>query len=232
MIDKKIIKNSVYFDIETAGLYPNLDEVLKNDPHLFQLWDKRCKFLRKNIEESESGAPTDLWLNKSSLHPEFGRVVCVSFGIFTEEGEERITSFYGDDESKILENSNKILENSRIKGYKLAGQNIKNFDIPFLGKRMLINNITPNPLIQTWGKKPWETPYLDLGEIFAFGAWGQSFSSLDLISHVLGVPTSKDNLDGSRVHSHFWDLKKYEEIKNYCEQDVICTMNCFKRIAT
>lgn len=232
MIDKKIIKNSVYFDIETVGLYPNLDEVLKNDPHLFQLWDKRCKFLRKNIEESESGSPTDLWLNKSSLHPEFGRVVCVSFGIFTEEGEERITSFYGDDESKILENSNKILENSRIKGYKLAGQNIKNFDIPFLGKRMLINNITPNPLIQTWGKKPWETPYLDLGEIFAFGAWGQSFSSLDLISHVLGVPTSKDNLDGSRVHSHFWDLKKYEEIKNYCEQDVICTMNCFKRIAT
>jgi adenylate cyclase len=72
----------------------------------------------------------------------------------------------------------------------------------------------------------------DLAEIFAFGAWGQTFSSLDLMSHVLGVPTSKDNLDGSKVHNSFWVEKAFEEIKDYCEKDVLCTMNCFKKISS
>lgn len=230
MLPKTLIENSIYFDIETVGLYPTLEELENKDPHLADLWHKRCKWLIKNLEPDDSTDHSDLWLKKSSLHPEFGRVVCVSFGVFSN-GIERITSYYGDNEIEILTNSNKILANSRTKGFKLAGQNIKNFDVPYLGKRMLINSITPDPLIQSYGKKPWESPFLDLGEVFAFGAWGQSFSSLDLISHVLGVPTSKDNLDGSKVHSYFWDLKKFEEIKNYCEQDVVCTMNCFKKLS-
>jgi DNA polymerase elongation subunit (family B) len=231
MLHKSLIESSIFFDIETAGLYSTLVECKDRDPHLAELWIKRCKWLQKNIEPGESTDPNDLWLNRSSLHPEFGRVVCVSFGVF--QGEiEKITSFYGDDEKDILEKANKILANSRTKGFKIAGQNIKNFDIPYLGKRMIINSITPDPIIQTWNKKPWETSFVDLAEIFAFGAWGQTFSSLDLISHVLGVPTSKDNLDGSMVHSSYWNEKMTEEIKNYCEQDVVCTMNCFKRLSS
>lgn len=233
MLHKSILENSIFFDIETAGLYRTLEELKENDNHLAELWVKRCKWLQKQIEPGESTDPVDLWLNRSSLHPEFGRVVCVSFGLFTSEGVERITSFYGEDEKDILEKSNKILANSRSKGYKLAGQNIKNFDVPYLGKRMLINKITPDPIIQTWNKKPWETAFLDLAEIFAFGSWGQTFSSLDLISHVLGVPTSKENMEGSQVHSYYWSGgRAIESIKDYCEQDVICTMNCFKEISS
>lgn len=231
MIPKSLIDNTLYFDIETAGLYHTLKDLKKNDPHLAELWVKRCKWLQKNIEPGESSDPDDLWNNKSSLHPEFGRIVCVSFGVFTPEGIEKITSFYGEDEKEILEKSNKVLSNTRAKGYKLGGQNIKNFDIPFLGKRMIINSINPDYIIQTWNKKPWETSFVDLAEIFSFGAWGQSFSSLDLISHVLGVPTSKENLEGSMVHETFWGKKMYEEIKDYCEKDVLCTMNCFKKIS-
>jgi len=231
MLHSVLIETSIFFDIETAGLYPTLEECMYKDPHLADLWIKRCKWLQKNVEPGESTDPSDLWLNRSSLHPEFGRVVCVSFGVFSA-GMEKITSFYGEDEKDILEKSNKILANSRTKGFKVAGQNIKNFDIPYLGKRMIINSITPDPIIQTWNKKPWETSFVDLAEVFAFGAWGQTFSSLDLISHVLGVPTSKDNLDGSMVHSSYWDKEMFEEIKNYCEQDVVCTMNCFKRLSS
>jgi len=231
MLHKGILESSTFFDIETTGLYPTLEELKEKDPHLSDLWIKRCKWLQKQVDPGESTDPSDLWINRSSLHPEFGRVVCVSFGVFTPEGIERITSFYGDDEKDILEKSNKVLSNSRLKSYKLAGQNIKNFDIPYLGKRMLINNITPDSLIQTWNKKPWETSFLDLAEIFSFGAWGQTFSSLDLISHVLGVPTSKDNMEGSQVHEYYWK-GMHENIKDYCEQDVICTMNCFRRISS
>jgi DNA polymerase elongation subunit (family B) len=233
MLNKSLLENSIFFDIETAGLYNTLEELKANDKHLAELWVKRCKWLQKQVEPGESTDPSDLWINRSSLHPEFGRVVCVSFGVFTPEGTERITSFYGEDEKEILEKSNKILANSRSKGYKLAGQNIKNFDVPYLGKRMLINKITPDPIIQTWNKKPWESPFMDLAEIFSFGAWGQTFSSLDLISHVLGVPTSKDNMEGSQVHSYYWSGgDSIESIKDYCEQDVVCTMNCFKEISS
>lgn len=232
MISKSILDSSIFFDIETVGQYRTLEECGQMDPHLASLWIKRCKWLQKNIEAGESPDPSDLWENRASLHPEFGKIVCVSFGVFTPEGLERITSFYGQDEKDLLEKSNKVLSNSRSKGFKLAGQNIKNFDVPYLGKRMLIHGLTPDPIIQTWNKKPWETAFFDLAEVFSFGAWGQTFGSLDLISHVLGVPTSKDNLDGSKVHSTFWDLEDYESIKNYCEQDVVCTMNCFKRISS
>ena len=232
MIPKTLTDSIVYFDIETSGLHNTLSDLRNADEHLSDLWIKRCKWLHKNIGPDESSDPDDLWINRSSLHPEFGRVVCVSFGFFTPDGTEKITSFYGDDEKDILEKTNKILANTRSKGYKLGGQNIKNFDIPFLGKRMLINSITPDPIIQTWNKKPWESSFVDLSEIFSFGAWGQTFSSLDLISHILGVPTSKDNLEGSRVHNSFWVEKAFDEIKDYCEKDVVCTMQCFQKISS
>lgn len=231
MIPKSFLETLLYIDIETAGFYPTFDEVLSKDPKLAEFWGKRCKWLVKNIEETESKDPKNLWLNRASLHPEFGRVVCVTFGVFSGE-TERITSFYGNDEADILAKTNKILENSRKKGFKIAGQNIKNFDIPYLGKRMLVNGITPDPLIQTWNKKPWEIPFVDLAEIFAFGAWGQTFSSLDLISHSLGIPSPKDNLEGSKVHEYFWEKEAYEDIKDYCEKDVVCTMKCFSRMSS
>jgi DNA polymerase elongation subunit (family B) len=232
MIQRVLLDSFLFFDIETAGLYPTLQEAKEADPHLAELWIKRCKWLHKQVEPGESTDPSDLWLTRSSLHPEFGRVVCVSFGVLTQEGTERITSFYGEDEKDILEKSNKVLANSRSKGFKIAGQNIKNFDVPYLGKRMLINKIVPDSIIQTWNKKPWETSFIDLAEIFAFGAWGQTFSSLDLISHVLGVPTSKDNMDGSQVHENYWENKSFDSIKDYCEQDVVCTINCFLGISS
>ena len=233
MISKSLIENSTFVDIETVGLYPTLSECKEKDPHLAELWVKRCKWLQKNIEPGESSDPNDLWINRASLHPEFGKIICISFGVFTNElSLERMTSFYGDEEKEILEKANKIFANSRSKGFKIAGQNIKNFDIPYLGKRMLIHNITPDPIIQTWNKKPWETSFTDLAEIFSFGSWGQTFSSLDLISHVLGVPTSKDKLDGSMVHEYYWERNGIESIKDYCESDVYCTMNCFKRISS
>ena len=231
MINKAILQNSLFFDIETVPSYPSLDDLLKEDYHLFKLWNKRCKWLAKNVDPEEDSSPSVLWENRASLHPEFGKIVCVSLGTYTEHGIERIMSFYGDDEKDILEKTNKVFRNANVKGMKIAGQNIKNFDIPYLGKRMLINRITPAQNIQTWNKKPWETSFLDLAEVFAFGAWGQGFSSLDLISHVLGVKGSKDNLDGSLVAQTYWTDKDIEKIKEYCEEDVLCTMQCFDRIS-
>jgi len=231
MIPRILLDSSVFIDIETVGLYSSLDEAYDKDRRLADLWIKRCKWLQKNIEPGESSDPHDLWEAKASLHPEFGKIICISFGVFSGS-LEKITSFYGDDEKDILEKSNKILANSRSKNFKVAGQNIKNFDIPYIGKRMLINSIVPDVIIQTWNKKPWETSFTDLSEILSFGAWGQTFSSLELVSHVLGVESSKENMDGSKVHSSYWKENRIDDIKDYCESDVLCTMNCFKKLSS
>jgi 3'-5' exonuclease len=230
MLTKLIIQNSVIFDIETVGSHRAFKDLQSEDPHLAELWIKRCKWLDKK-EDVETGNPEELWVTKSALHPEFGKIVCASFGVY-DNGSERVTSFYGNDEKDILIKINKILANTRTKGFRLGGQNIKNFDIPYIGKRMLIHGIVPDASIQTWGKKPWELNFLDLAEVFSFGAWGQTFSSLDLISHVLGIPGSKDNMDGSQVHNYFWNESAYDDIKEYCEKDVICTMKCLDKISS
>jgi len=124
MITKTIIDNTIYIDIETCGAYESLEEAKIEDSELVRLWEKRCKWLKKNVDEDESTLPEDLWKNRSSLHPEFGKIICVTFGVFTPSGEEKLTSFYGDDEKDILEKTNKILQNSRNKGFNIAGLNI------------------------------------------------------------------------------------------------------------
>jgi predicted PolB exonuclease-like 3'-5' exonuclease len=229
MISKQILKNTLYFDIETAGLYNDFEELQDNNHRLSLLWEKRCKWLAQNSgEENKNKKPSEFWKMKASLHPEFAKVVCVSFGAF--EGDEiRIQSFTGD-ERDILSKSNAVFNKAYQKTWKLAGHTIKNFDVPFIGKRLLINRIEPSYFIFSLNRKPWESPYLDIAEIFSFSGWGQAHTSLDLMSAVLGHESPKDSMDGSQVHEYFY-TGRIEEIKNYCEKDVFTLIKCFESLS-
>ena len=226
MISKETLRKCLYFDIETAGITNTFEELEEFDPRLSKLWEKRCNWLRTNSgEEMKSYTCSDFWKIKSSLHPEFSKVVCVSFGAYGQDDEFKVQSFTGE-EYQILNDSNKVFNNAVNKSWKLAGHTIKNFDIPFVGKRMIINRIDPSPLIASLTRKPWDSPYLDISEIFAFGGWGQTHTSLDLMSCVLGIESPKNEMDGSKVHEYFYE-GKIEEIKKYCEMDVKVLMKCF-----
>lgn len=226
MISKEILKKCLYFDIETAGITSTFEELQDLDPRLAKLWEKRSSWLGKNSgDEMKDYSPADFWKVKSSLHPEFSKVVCISFGAYNGE-DVRLNSFTGD-ELQILSDSNKVFNNAVTKGWKLAGHTIKNFDVPFIGKRMIINKIDPSPLIASLNRKPWESPYLDISEVFAFGGWGQTHTSLDLMSCVLGIESPKDEMDGSKVHEYFYG-GKIEDITRYCEMDVKVLMKCFE----
>jgi len=166
----------------------------------------------------------DFWKIKASLHPEFSKVVCISFGAYHGE-EMKIQSFIGE-EYEILNNTNKVFNNAISKAWKLGGHTIKNFDIPFVGKRMIINKIDPSSLIANLNRKPWESPYLDISEAFSFGGWGQTHTSLDLMSAVLGLESPKEDMDGSMVHQYFYE-GRIDDIKKYCEMDVRVLMECF-----
>jgi hypothetical protein len=117
---------------------------------------------------------------------------------------------------EILEKSNKVFSNASAKGMKLCGHNIKGFDVPCLGKRMLYNAIEPSKILSIWDKKPWEVPYLDTSEIFAFGSWSQQkYLSLDLLACSLGVDSPNEDIDGSQVHKTFWSDRDFEKIKMF-----------------
>jgi hypothetical protein len=172
-----------------------------------------------------------VYKQKAGLEPEFSRVVCVSFGSFTEDGDQKYVSFSGNDEREILNKANKVFNNAMAKGWKLCGHNIKGFDVPCLGKRMIYNGINPSGNLQIWDKKPWEVPYMDTSDIFAFGSWThQKYLSLDLLTCSLGIDSPKGDMDGSKVNDVFWIDKDFEKIESYCEADVRAVMTVMEKI--
>lgn len=228
------IKKYLYFDVETASGYESHDALIEKNPRLASLWEKRCKYYRSAFPELSEATDSEIYNSKSPLEPEFARIVCVSFGSFDEEGLERFASFFGHDESDILNKANKVFNNALAKNWKLCGHNIKSFDVPCLGKRMLYNSINPSPNIQIWDKKPWEVPYVDTAEVFSFGSWvQQKYLSLDLVSCMFDVESPKNHMDGSQVSEFFWesfwDSQNYEKIKEYCESDVRTVMEIMKK---
>lgn len=235
MISKEILKNCLYFDVETSGCAPDYETLQQENPRLAKLFTRRYKYYQ-GIPEFQNQTIDEVFISKAGLEPEYAKVVCVSFGtIYTDaDGSEaqRLISFYGQDERDILEKANKVFNNASAKGMKLCGHNIKGFDVPCLGKRMIYNSLDPTKILSIWDKKPWEVPYLDTSEIFAFGSWSQQkYLSLDLLACSLGIESPKEDIDGSQVHKTFWIDGDYEKIKIYCEKDVETVMNVLDKVS-
>lgn len=233
MIQKEAKYKILYFDVETASGEENLERLKEINPRLGDLWSKRSDFYRSSYEELKNMEDSEIYEIKSALEPEFCRVICVSFGTFDADDKIRIASFSGSDESEILSKSNRIFANAEAKGWKICGHNIKNFDIPCLGKRMLYNSIMPSRNLQMWDKKPWEAPIIDTSELFSFGNWiQQKYLGLDLLACSLGIKSPKEDLNGSQVSSAFWKSSDIERIKDYCERDVETVMDIITKISS
>lgn len=226
MLKEKQIKESLYLDIETAGLYPTFHELVDANERLADIWRKRCVWLNK--ADGTSKSPEELWSEKSSLHPEFAKIVCVSMGYIKEDGGTNIKTLSGDEYDILVQLKDQLHKVDMI-GWNIAGHTIKNFDIPFIGKRMVILGIDPPPVLHLFSKKPWETSLLDISEIFSFGSYGQAHTSLDLMTCVLGVDSSKDDIEGKDVHRVYWE-GNIERIITYCEKDVEAVISCFKKM--
>jgi predicted PolB exonuclease-like 3'-5' exonuclease len=216
------IKKMAFIDIETVGAAATLDELFKTNPRQAQLWDTWTRKMELDPHED--------WLKKAGLQAEYGKIVCVSFGYYDANMQPKIQSFYGDDEHDILEKTAKVLNNSDNAGYKLAGHNIEKFDVPFLWKRMFIHGITPPDIITIWDKKPWDLKFFDTAKVWGNGYWKESFTSLETLSLVLGVDSSKDEMHGNEVHNSYWNEGGIEKIKTYCEKDVLATMEVARKI--
>ena len=228
---KKHLDNILFLDIETVPVIYNYSQLTEEGK---ELWDLKSRALSKYSDPSEDNDPLMLYGQKAGIFAEFAKVVCISVG-FLRLGDEftlRIKSFAGDDEKKLLKDFNNVLDkhfNNPKKDYQ-CGHNIKEFDVPFLCRRMIINKVGFPDLLDISGKKPWELTYLlDTMQMWKFGDF-KNYTSLRLLAYSLGLPSPKDDIDGSQVARVFYEDKDLEKIVTYCEKDVFTTVSVFLRM--
>jgi len=217
----KIKNNQILFlDIETV---PSCAEFNDLTPAMQKLWEKKSKYLIKSEEET----PASIY-QKAGIYSEFGKIICISAGFFTGK-TFRIKSFYGDNETEILKNFNSLLNKSYNDPDKyLCAHNGKEFDYPYIARRMLINDIKLPEILNFAGKKPWEIRHLDTLELWKFGDY-KHYTSLELLTAVFNIPTPKDDIDGSMVADIYYTKKDLKRIAVYCEKDVVAVAQLFLR---
>ena len=221
MIKNIPIERVLFLDIETVPAFGNWEEV---SPEEQKLWDKKTKGQRG--DEIFVG---EFYEERAGVMAEFGKIICISVGMLETGNYLRIKSFSGDDEARLLEDFGKIFNSPRLSNSILCAHNGKEFDFPWIARRMLINGFQPPVPFQMFGKKPWEVPHLDTMELWKFGDW-KSYTSLELLAHVFGVPTPKDDIDGSMVAEIYYKEKDLPRIVTYCEKDVLTLANVFRRM--
>ncbi|NAW50346.1 3'-5' exonuclease [Elizabethkingia argentiflava] len=221
MIQNIPFENILFLDIETVPQVAHWEDL---DQTTQKLWDKKTKSQRSDQTEA-----SEFYQERAGIMAEFGKIICISIGMLSKLGRLKIYSFYGHDEKKILTEFGEIFNKPRLKQVILCAHNGKEFDFPYIARRMLIHQIQPPIPLQMFGKKPWEVPHLDTMELWKFGDW-KSYVSLELLAHLFEVPTPKDDIDGSMVASIYYIEKDLERIRIYCEKDVLTLCNVFRRM--
>lgn len=215
-------KDILFIDIETVPGVPDLEGFSEE---LQRLWDKKSSYFRKEDE-----AAKDVF-QRAGIYAEFGKVICISSGFIKDLDNRRlfrVKSVYGDDEKELLSEFAGMLAGLSGGTYKfLCAHNGKEFDYPYLARRMLINGLDLPQFLDIAGKKPWESAHLlDTLELWKFGEY-KNFTSLDLLTNIFGIPTPKTDIDGSDVARVYWEEKDLKRIAEYCERDVLAVAQLF-----
>lgn len=224
IIQKKTLKNVLFLDIETVSLTKNLTKLPES---LQKLWmHKSKKFLLKSKIEMTFDIAAKFYTQKAGIFAEFAKIVCISVGYLSIQKNQkpiiRIKSFYGD-EREILESFSEMLNQHYDDPDKkfLCGHNIKEFDIPFICRRSIVNGLELPRLLNISGRKPWQVNHLlDTMDLWRFGDY-KNYTSLALLSGALGIASPKDDIDGSMVGKVFWEENDIDRIVKYCEKDVL-----------
>ena len=216
----------LFLDIETVPQHSDYASLSKDWK---ELWDIKAGYLIRN---KEAETPESIY-SRAGIYAEFGKIICIGCGFIVGEGEQKkinLKSFYGDNEKVLLVEFCDMLNKWSAKEQKwLCAHNGKEFDFPYLCRRLIINEIPIPPILNVSGKKPWEVNHLDTLELWKFGDF-KSYTSLNLLAHSLGVPTSKDDIDGSMVWAVYWNDKDLQRIVTYCQKDVVTLAQIFLRM--
>lgn len=223
MIDKIVLPNILFLDIETVPQNEFFSDLVEETQELYA---EKTQYQRK-----EEITPDEFY-ERAGIWAEFGKIICISVGYFTIKNAERqfrTKSIIGNEKELLLEFNQLIEKHFSNPAFVFCGHNIKEFDIPYLCRRMLINGIPIPEKLQLFGRKPWEIPHLDTLELWKFGDY-KHYTSLKLLTHVLGIPSPKEDIDGSEVRNVYYNEKNLERIMKYCERDVVAVAQVFLRL--
>ncbi|MCT4698439.1 MULTISPECIES: 3'-5' exonuclease [Tenacibaculum] len=215
MLGKINLQNILFLDIETVPEVELFADLSEEKQELYAL---KTQYQRKdeiNVED---------FYHRAGIWAEFGKIICISVGYFVEndgENQLRITSFSSDDETVILTDFKKLLDKHFNQNkHLLCAHNGKEFDFPYIARRMIINRIDLPKKLDLFGKKPWEVPHLDTLELWKFGDY-KHYTSLKLLTSILGIPSPKQDIDGSEVANVYYKEKNLPRIVDYCERDTV-----------
>ena len=216
MLSRINVNDILFLDIETVPQYPSPSDV---PPKAMELWGKKTQYFRK-----EGETPEQVY-ERAGIWAEFGRIICISMGfIFFRDNERffRVKSFYNDDEKILLQEASEQMEQFFSKKHmgKLCAHNGKEFDFPYMARRMLVNGLKLPKMLDVAGAKPWEVPFLDTLELWKFGDY-KHYTSLELLTNIFNIPTPKDDIDGSMVADVYYKENDLQRIVKYCEKDVV-----------
>ena len=220
------LQNILFLDIETVSQYASFDGLPEDWK---DLWSKKAESLLRNKENATTASVYE----RAGIYAEFGKVVCISCGILQINGDQKkllLKSFSGHEEKDILTAFCDMVSKWASEGNKyLCAHNGKEFDFPYLCRRMVINDVCVPAVLTISGKKPWEVNHLDTMELWKFGDY-KNYTSLNLLAHALGIATPKDDIDGSMVGSIYWNTQDLSRIVHYCQKDVITVAQVYLRL--
>lgn len=215
------LRNILFLDIETVPQEASWENL---DPDTQCLWTKKTAPQRR-----DDILPEDFYTERGGIMAEFGKIVCISVGMAPNDRQLKIKSFAGDDEAKLLREFGELFNRLPAQQAVLCAHNGKEFDFPWIARRFLVNGMEPPAPFRLFGKKPWEIPHLDTMELWKFGDY-KTYVSLELLAHIFGVPTPKDDIDGSMVAEVYHRQRDLPRIVEYCEKDVLTLANVFRKM--
>ncbi|MEO5995270.1 MAG: 3'-5' exonuclease [Chitinophagaceae bacterium] len=219
------LNNILFLDIETVPQYASY-ELVPADAKPY--WNKKADQMRR---DKELDTPDSMY-PRAGIYAEFGKIVCISCGIISGTGEDKkliLKSFCCEDEKVILLDFCELLKKWSGQDKVLCAHNGKEFDFPYLSRRMVINQIQVPGMLQLSGKKPWDIPHVDTLELWKFGDY-KNYTTLNLLAFTFGIPTPKDDIDGSMVWKVYWDDQDLKRIVTYCQKDVITVAQVYLRM--
>lgn len=221
MLERINLSRILFLDIETVPIYPKYEDVD----------DDLKKFINLKLHINPEDPNTIENYNRAGIFSEFSKIICISVGFVrdTRTGRQvRLKSFAHDDEETLLRQFKDLLDDHMTEFQILCGHNAKEFDFPFICRRMLVNGIKHPAILDIAGKKPWEIPHLDTMELWKFGDY-KAYTSLALLCHIFQIPTPKDDISGADVARVYYEENDLNRIKTYCEKDVAALIQLFLR---
>ena len=220
MQQKTALNRILFLDIETVPLESSVENLTEKQK---QLWNKKASYFKgvENLNE-------DKIYQRAGIYAEFGKIICISTAI-VHKGAIRVKSYFGDNEAELLTNFCNLLNTYFKEDKLLCAHNGKEFDFPFLARRILVNGIKIPDILNISGRKPWEVQHIDTMQLWKFGDY-KHYTSLDLLADIFNIPTPKNDIDGSQVAEVYYKDKDLNRIVAYCQKDVVTVVQLYQKL--